>query len=407
MIALSCLVLAVSLSPADPATGLWRAWLDSPGGELPFGIELSKVEDRFEAMLLNGEERIPVPSVTWSGAELTLAMPHYDSRIVATLAPDGRALEGTWTKRSGPETWTKMTFHARAGVKRRFAVERTAPKTPVPARFRVKFESSDDPAVLQLSVDEQGTASATFLTTTGDYRYLAGAWSKNTLHLSCFDGAHAFLFRAERTASGELRGDFWSRDSWHEGWTAKPDPGAALPDDFAQTRWVAGIDLEDLTFPDLEGRPRSLADPEFQGKARILYVFGSWCPNCHDQAAYLKELQERFGRRGLSIVGLAFELTGDFERNVRQVKRYQARHGSTYPILIAGPSDKGEATEALGALDRVRSYPTTIFLDEDGNVEAIHTGFTGPATGPTYDRLRTRFETIIERLLNRAEDGGR
>jgi hypothetical protein len=39
--------------------------------------------------------------------------------------------------------------------------------------------------------------TGTFLTTTGDYRFLEGTVSGNQLYLSCFDGGHAFLFTAK------------------------------------------------------------------------------------------------------------------------------------------------------------------------------------------------------------------
>jgi len=57
------------------------------------------------------------------------------------------------------------------------------------------------------------------------------------------------------------------------------------------------------------------------------------------------------------------------------------------------------ASKAFPLLDRVRSYPTTIFLHADGRVRAVHTGYTGPATGPAYDHLRAEFESLIEELL--------
>ena len=92
-------------------------------------------------------------------------------------------------------------------------------------------------------------------------------------------------------------------------------------------------------------------------------------------------------------------MTGEHERDANQVREYLKRHDASYPVLIAGLSDKKLASKAIPFLDRVRSYPTTIFLDGEGNVEAIHTGFTGPATGEAYDELKTKFEEIIEGLL--------
>ena len=75
------------------------------------------------------------------------------------------------------------------------------------------------------------------------------------------------------------------------------------------------------------------------------------------------------------------------------------RHKIEYPLLIAGLSDKKAATRSLPILDRVRAFPTTIFLHRSGRIRAIHTGFTGPATGGAYRKLQHEFESIIEELL--------
>ena len=106
-----------------------------------------------------------------------------------------------------------------------------------------------------------------------------------------------------------------------------------------------------------------------------------------------------FGVSGSLSNGL-FELTGDFGRDAEQVRRYLQRHRSDYPVLIAGLSDKKHASKQLPFLDKVRSYPTTIFLDANGNVRAIHTGFTGPATGKAHDEMRAKFEKLIEEILD-------
>ena len=92
-------------------------------------------------------------------------------------------------------------------------------------------------------------------------------------------------------------------------------------------------------------------------------------------------------------------MTGDFQRDADQVRAYAAHHGIEYPLLLAGLADKNEASRAFPLIDRVRSYPTTIFLHGDARVRAVHSGFTGPATGEAYSRLRSRFESLIEELL--------
>ena len=84
--------------------------------------------------------------------------------------------------------------------------------------------------------------------------------------------------------------------------------------------------------------------------ARLIELFGSWCPNCADAARYLSELDERYRSRGLRILGLAFEHTGDFARDAAQVKKYASYHGLQFPLLLAGVSDKASASAATSPL---------------------------------------------------------
>jgi thiol-disulfide isomerase/thioredoxin len=256
-----------------------------------------------------------------------------------------------------------------------------------------------DPSVGVFKTQTDGSVTGTFMTTTGDYGFLAGVFDGKELQLSNFDGAHAFLMKAKVQTDGTLAGDFWSRDAFHDTWTAKKDPNAQLPDAFEMTKGVDNADLAKVAFPGLDGKLRSLADPAFGGKARIVEVFGSWCPNCHDASNYLAGLYRRMHGHGLSVVGLAFELTGDLKRDTEQVRTFAALHKVEYPLLIAGVSDREKASAALPMLDKLRAYPTLIVLDRDGKVRAVYTGFSGPATGDAFKAFQTKFESLIEELL--------
>ena len=293
-------------APAAPTiTGRWRAWLDSPGGELPFGLE---IEPGPVAFLINGDERIRVPALALDGRRVRLEIDHYDSTIAAESSRDGRRLEGVWTKVSGPGEQSRLDFHAVRGDAPRFAADATTVSgATIDGRWLVDFAKSDEPAVAVFDSRPDGTLTGTFMTTTGDYRYLAGRIGGDRLRLSCFDGAHAFLFDARLG-----------------------DDDVTLPDAFELTSWVAGVALEDLVYPDLDGRERSLAD-----------------------------LDRRYGDRGLSILGLAFEVTGEFERDAAQVRRYRAHHGLDFPVLVAGRSDKTEASTGSGKILMARGDTTT------------------------------------------------
>jgi len=386
---------------AAPQSGPWHAWLESPGGELPFGLRLDGSPTTPEALLLNGKERITVPRVSIDGDRIVFDINHYDSKIMARVSGGGRRLDGTWTKRGRNDAITKMAFHAVYGQHPRFNQQKMAPENArrIDGRWAVQFSSSDEPAIGAFETQSNGNVSGTFLTTTGDYRYLAGAFDGTTLRLSCFDGGHAFLFAATLDSDGTLKGDFWSRDAWHETWTARRDDSAELPDGFSLTRGT-NVPLSQITYRDLKGQRVSLGDDRFQGRARIIEVFGTWCPNCHDASEYLAELDRKYKDRGLSILGVAFELSDDFDRSVRQVRTFVRRHNASYPILIGGLADREKADSIFPLIDRVRSYPTFVFLNRRGGVEAVYSGFSGPATGSDYDRLRERWESLIQGLLS-------
>lgn len=379
----------------DDLAGFWRLELETPGG--PLGIQLIVETSKGSplAFFSNGPERISVDLRQNSKHEVVLNMPHYDSKIVLAKEPNGSRWHGQWTKRRGKDELASVPCVAfRDGPREYDDPDRFV------GRWLVNFADSDDPAVgvFQRHLDSQQVVG-TFLTTTGDYRYLFGGVHDGTLQLTCFDGGHAFLFKA-KLVEGNLTGDFWSGNWYHDSWTASSDPEASLPDGFAQTVLNRAHSLSELEFPDTNGARISLGDPALRGKVTLIEVFGSWCPNCHDEAAYLKELHARYGPRGLKVVGVAFELTGDFARDAHQVKTYAKRFEVDYPILIAGVSDKAEASKTFPVIDRIRSYPTTLFLDQQGQVRAIYSGFSGPATGNAHLQLKQKFERLIERLLS-------
>lgn len=377
--------------------GPWRATLASPGGAIPFGLDLVQTEEGLQAVLVNGEERRPAGIVEQAGERVRFELPPYRSAVVATLDDDGRGLAGYWERDAGEGPLPLLPFAAVAGT------DSKPPAKPDPAtvdlltgRWRVRFDGDEEDAVGLFEVAPTGRASGTFLTTLGDYRYLSGWFDGEALRLGCFDGAHAFLFEARLGEGGRLTGDFWSRDSFHTTWVGDRDDGATLPDDFALTRWTEGQDLGGLVFPDVDGERRSLAELLPPDSPGLLVVFGTWCPNCNDLTEALVGLHRR--HPALSIAAIAFELGSDPAKHREAVLDYVDHHGIDYPVVLGGSASKAAASEALPILDRVRAYPTTVFLAPGGRATAVHTGFSGPATGKRHRALLERFESEIESL---------
>lgn len=408
-------------------SALHRGILKSPGGELPFHIRFERDGADMHAWIVNGSEQSQVPHVTWKDGELTMTFDHYDAVITAKAglpsAKDAMIplpehnLVGEWKKRTGVDSFSSLPFETDAYGARFFemksAEEGGASSPPIDGRWEVRFEGSEQPAVAVFENPNAGVPNdpslnlpirGTILTTGGDYRFLAGNYQFGRLRLSSFDGAHALLFDAKVQDDGSLKGDFWSRDSYHTTWSAVRKEDAVLPDGFSMVGINKDVSLNDLSFPDLDGKMRNLGEPEYRGKVTVLEIFGSWCPNCHDSSALLVELQNKYGPRGLKVVGLAFEITGDAKRDAKMVRKFAEYHDANYPMLLAGVSKEREAAvKAVKMIDRIKAYPTTIFVGPDGKAREVDTGFSGPATGEAYQKLRERYESIIEKLLSESE----
>jgi peroxiredoxin len=155
----------------------------------------------------------------------------------------------------------------------------------------------------------------------------------------------------------------------------------------------------DFAFPDLAGNTVTARDPKFKNKVLIVALAGSWCPNCHDEAAFLAPLYRDYRDRGLEVVALMFEHFGDFDRAAAATQRFRQHYGIDYTTLIAGISDKDDAAKKLPMLDRVYAFPTTIFIDRQGQVRKIHTGFSGPATGEHYTQFVDEVKQTLDQLL--------
>jgi len=384
--------------------GTWRAVLDSPGGELPFTIEVSQdFEGASPAVVINGDERLPFTRVEKTGNTVKFIMEHYDSVLEGELDAGGSKITGTWSKRTRGGKRTTMNFSAEKGRKERFvSLEkvpgRQAQLVDISGQWAVTFGDRDEPNAMGIFSQKGHFLTGTFMTPTGDYRFLEGFNEDGQIRLSCFDGAHAFLFHAEVGDDGVMKGDFWSSNSSGTSWTAVRDK-FSLPDPYAMTKITSEDRRFPFSFPDVNGAVVSDSDSRFAGKSVIVYIFGTWCPNCNDEAPLLVELYEQYSAQGLEIVGLANEYTGEFDKDKVMVERFIERYGIEWPVLIVGVADKKKTAEALKVLDRVLSYPTTVFIGRDGTVRKIHTGFTGPGTGKYYDQLKIDFQQTIGDML--------
>ena len=245
-----------------------------------------------------------------------------------------------------------------------------------------------------------GRVTGTFRTTTGDYRFLEGVQQGDSLKLSTFNGAHAYLFKA-KVSDSLIDGVFYSGNHFQAPFSAKRNENFQLPEADGLTYLKEGYDKLEFSFPDADGKMVSLEDEQFKNQVVVVQIMGTWCPNCLDETKFLVEYLEENKSKDVSVVALAFEYVKTPEAAFKAINRLKDRIGVEYPILLAqyASSDKSLAQDKLPMLNHILSYPTTIILDRKGAVRKIHTGFNGPATGNNYLSFKKDFYSFIDELL--------
>lgn len=395
------IALFISCTPKEDATlslknGIYRGTITLQQQALPFNFELHKIEDQFTVTLHNAEERLLLDEVRAFEDSIHVTLHIFDAIIKARI--DGDSLHGVFIKNA--VAYYKLPFKAKYGQSYRFAETTENPTVDFTGKYSVTFIHEQD-TTPSIGIFKQlgSNVTGTFLTPTGDYRYLEGNIIDETMFLSTFDGNHAYIFTATKQNDGTLNGDFRSGKAWFENWTGVLNENAALPDSETLTYLKEGYDKIEFAFPDVHNNVISLTDEKYKDKVVILQLGGTWCPNCMDETKFLAPWYEANRARGIEIIGLAYEQKPDFEYASNRVKMMKEKLKVSYDYLIAGTNDKAQASTTLPMLNKVVAFPTTIFIGKDGKVKKIHTGFTGPGTGIYYDQFVQDFNETVNELL--------
>ncbi len=377
-------------------------------GELPFVFEVIYTDDStFHIEIINGPERIKVEDISLGRDSrsardtIYINFPIFDSHISAYV--EENLIEGEWVLRNRElETGAPyvVPFMARHGQNHRFTTLKKDPIADVSGKWEVDFEvDTDHPFKAIAEFEQEGNyLTGTFLTETGDYRYLEGTVQANKLYLSCFDGSHAYLFEGKIQEDGTIIGSYAAGIHYQTLWTAKKNPDFELSHPDSLTYLKPGYDKFNFSFEDTEGNLVTLDDTKFKDKVTLVQLMGTWCPNCRDETTFLVDYLKNNPELDLEIVALAFERQRQKEKAIRAINIYKEKFGMNYPILLAGNEDKNDAASLLPMLNTIVAFPTMIILDKKGKIRRIHTGFSGPATS-AYTDFTQEFDRLINELI--------
>ena len=269
-------------------------------------------------------------------------------------------------------------------------------------RWKFTFNPNKDNASFSVGIFNsigENEISATFRTTTGDYGYMHGGYKENKIVLSTFNGSRAYLFEAEMNKDS-IEGVMYAGNHSKTIVKGVLDNDFELSNEYSLTSLKVKNQKFDFSFENTLGKLISIDDEFYDGKSMVVQLMGSWCSNCLDESKFYVDYMNKNELKDIEFVALAFEYAKTKDNALNSIRKLKKQLGINYPILLAqyGSSDKSKALEKFPMLNKIISYPTTIFLDKNKDVIKIHTGFNGPATGEKYIEFINEFNSTIKFL---------
>src|SRR6185369_4162154 len=123
---------------------------------------------------------------------------------------------------------------------------------------------------------------------------------------------------------------------------------------------------------------QTISQDNYRGYVLIIDFFATWCQPCRQSIPHLVEMNRKYGKQGLQILGLSVDEDGE-----RGVKSFTDEFRVNYPVALAGDSAQSD----FG----VRSVPIMYLIDKKGKVVEVYRGFS--------DEKGSTLEQSIKRLL--------
>ena len=124
------------------------------------------------------------------------------------------------------------------------------------------------------------------------------------------------------------------------------------------------------------GQPITLAN--YRGYVLVMDFFATWCGPCKEAIPHMIDLNNKYGKQGLQLLGVSVD-----EGNDRELKDFIAARRISYPVAIGG--DDMQTDYGL------RSIPTIYVINKRGMVAEKFQGYS--------DQTARAIEDTIKRLL--------
>ncbi len=100
-----------------------------------------------------------------------------------------------------------------------------------------------------------------------------------------------------------------------------------------------------------------------RGRVVLLNVWATWCHPCREEIPALQQLHERWGPRGLELVGVSVDNRADRPA----VAEFARDYGMTYAVWL-------DPDERVSSTFRTLGVPSTFLIGRDGTILWKHVG---------------------------------
>ncbi len=126
----------------------------------------------------------------------------------------------------------------------------------------------------------------------------------------------------------------------------------------------------------------NISQADVEGHVYIVNFWATWCPPCEKEIPDFIQLQNEYGDRKFTVIGISVDQEGE-----AVVNDFIKEKGMNYPVIMLTEQIQSDYEDAMDA--PLHSIPTSIVVNRDGDIVSVHVGF----------RTKEQFEQEIKELL--------
>jgi thiol-disulfide isomerase/thioredoxin len=133
----------------------------------------------------------------------------------------------------------------------------------------------------------------------------------------------------------------------------------------------------DFTLTTLDGKTVRLSD--YRGEVVLLDFWATWCPPCRAGIPHNMKLQEKYGPKGFTVLGLSLD------KNVDDMAQFLDREPANFPMMLLDDATR----QAYGGIPTI---PYAVLVDRTGRIRQKKLGFS--------QEIAESMEKYIVQLIN-------